>query len=194
MAGTPKTANIFVGNPDRATSGAIMVAPLGTALPTAVATSPNVAFKDLGYIDESGFVISQKRDWVQIRDWGGDLVRTFLTKFTGDVKFTCLETNTAVLNLVYGASNVATTTTAGAPTLQTVKFNAIENPAVSVIVNILDGVRSLRIVCPNMQITQPADITFSKTAPVKWDLTGECYPDATGNSIYLYSSDGVNNP
>lgn len=194
MAGTPKTANIFVGNPDRATSGAVMVAPLGTALPTAVVTTPNVAFKDLGYIDESGFVISQKKDWVQIRDWGGDLVRTFLTKFTGTVKFTCLETNTAVLNLIYGAANLTTTVTSGQPTQQAVKLNAIENPAVAVIVNVLDGVRSMRVVIPNVQITQPDDVTFSKTAPVKWGLTGECYPDAAGNSLYLYSSDGVNNP
>lgn len=194
MAGTPKTANIFVGAPDRATAGAVMVAPLGTALPTDVVTAPNVAFKDLGYIDESGFVISQKRDWVQIRDWGGDLVRTFLTKFTGTVKFSCLETNTGVLSLVYGASNLTTTSTSGTPTKQAVKLNAVENPAVELITNILDGVRSMRVVCPNVQITDIADLSFSKTAPVKWDLTGECYPDASGNSLYIYTSDGVNVP
>lgn len=194
MPGTPKTANIFVGAPDRATSGAIMVAPLGTALPTSVSTAPNVAFKDLGYMDESGFTISQKRDFVQIRDWGGDLVRTFLTKFTGTVKFKCLETNTPVLTTIYGASNVVTSSVSAAPTLQTVKFNAIENPAVELVANILDGVRIMRVVCPNVQITDVADLQFSKTAAVTWDLTGECYPDASGNSIYLYTSDGVNNP
>lgn len=193
MAGTPKTANVFVGAPDRATSGAVMVAPLGTALPTTVTTAPNVAFKDLGYIDESGFVISQTLDWVKIHDWGGDQIRTFLTKFTGTVKFTCLETNTPVLNLIYGAANLTTTTTTGAPTLQTVKLNAVETPAVSMIVNILDGVRSMRVVIPNVQVTERGDLTFAKTDPIKWQLTGECYPDATGNSLYLYSSDGVNN-
>lgn len=194
MAGTPKTANVFVGAPDRATAGAIMVAPLGTALPTAVVTAPNAAFKDLGYIDESGFTISQSTDWVKINDWGGDQIRTFLTKFTGSVKFTCLEHNTEVLKLIYGASNLTTTSTSGSPTLQAVKMNAVENPAVEMIVNILDGVRSMRVVIPNVQITERGDVSFSKTDPVKWELTGECYPDATGNSLYLYSSDGVNNP
>jgi len=194
MAGTPKTSNVFVGAPDRATSGAIMVAPLGTALPTTVSTAPAAGFKDLGYIDESGFVISQASDWVKINDWGGDQIRTFLTKFTGTVKFTCLETNTEVLKMVYGAANVTTSAAPAAPTLQTIKLNAVENPPVELVVNILDGVRAMRVVCPNVQITERGDISFSKTDPVKWELTGECYPDATGNSMLIYTSDGVPNP
>jgi hypothetical protein len=172
-----------------------MVAPLGTALPTTVVTAPAAAFKDLGYIDESGFVISQATDWVKINDWGGDQIRTFLTKFTGTVKFTCLETNTEVLKMVYGSSNVTTTApTVSTGTLQAIKLNAVENPSVELVVNILDGLRKMRVVCPNVQITERGDVSFSKTDPVKWELTGECYPDATGNSLYIYTDDGTFSP
>ena len=108
MAGTPNTANIFVGAPDRLTSGAILVAPAGTAVPTDIVTAPNVALKDLGYISEDGLSIAQSSTWETIRDWGGDQVRKFLSDFTGTLNFAMLETNTNVLKFVYGSANVTT--------------------------------------------------------------------------------------
>jgi hypothetical protein len=108
------------------------------------------------------------------------------------VKFTCLETNTEVLKMTYGAANLTTTApTVSTGTLQALKLNAIENPPVSLISNILDVARKVRIVCPKMQITERGDISFTRNDPVKWELTGECYPDDTGNSIYIYTDDGV---
>ena len=40
------------------TSGAVYVAPIGTALPTDATSSLAVAYKGLGYISEDGFTIS----------------------------------------------------------------------------------------------------------------------------------------
>jgi hypothetical protein len=188
---TANTANIFVGAPDRVV-GAVMVAPTGTALPTTVSAAPNAAFKDLGYITEDGFSIQQGSDWVTINDWGGDQVRAFLSKFTGTVSFKCLETNTEVLKFAYGDANVTTTdATVSAGTLQTIKLNAVAPVAKSLIANILDDPRKIRIVCPNIQVTSREDLVFTKNAPVTHGLTGACYPDSSGNSIYIYTTDGV---
>lgn len=189
MAGS--TANIFVGAPDRVT-GAIMVAPVGTALPTTVAAAPNVAFKDLGYISEDGLSIAQSSTWETIRDWGGDQVRKFLSDFTGTLSFAMLETSAEVLKFVYGASNVTVTApTVSSGTLITTKLNATEPTRVELIANILDAPRKIRIVAPLVQVTERSDLSFSKNAAVQHAITVETYPDATGNSIYIYTDDGV---
>lgn len=189
MAGI--TSNIFVGAPDRVT-GAIMVAPVGTALPTTVATAPNAAFKDLGFVSEDGVSLSQSSTWETIKDWGGDQVRKFLSDFTGTLSFTLLETNSEVLKYVYGSAQVTTTAaTVSSGTLNAIKLNANEPPTASLIVNILDGVRKVRIVVPNSQVTERGDLKFSRTSAVMHQLTVEAYPDASVNSIYIYTDDGV---
>lgn len=193
MAGSPSTANVFVGAPDRVTSGAILVAPKGTALPTAIATAPNVAFKDLGYIGEDGLSISQGSNWEEIRDWGGDLIRKFMSQFTGTLNFMMNETRTDVLTFVYGTANVTTTATSGQSTKSTILLNSKEPDVVALIANILDGPRKIRIVAPLAQVTERQDLSFNRTSPLQHGVTVETYPDASGNSIYIYTDDGVNN-
>lgn len=192
MAGTPSTANVFVGSPDRLTSGAILVAPVGTALPTAILTAPNAAFKDLGYISEDGLSVSQSSTWETIKDWGGDQIRKFLSDFTGTMSFTMDEIRTDVLKFVYGTANVAVTAaTVSTGTLHTVKLNSTEPDRVSLIANILDGPRKIRIVASLCQVTERQDLSFSRTAPVQHGVTVETYPDATGTSITIMTDDGV---
>jgi hypothetical protein len=54
----------------------------------------------------------------------------------------------------------------------------------------VDLPRTYRIVVPNGQITERGDISFTRTGSVQYSVTLEAYPDATGNSVYLYRSDG----
>lgn len=189
------TANVLVGVPDRVT-GAIMAAPLGTALPTTPIVAPNVAFIDLGYVSEDGVSLSQAGSWEKIRDWGGDQVRTFLTESTYALQFTFLETQDAMLQATYGAANV-TVTAAGASTgkYTAVKLNNTEAPPKSWLFNMADSTladlpRTYRIVVPNGQITERGDLNFTRTGAITYQVTLEAYPDATGNSVYLYRSDG----
>ena len=67
---------------------------------------------------------------------------------------------------------------------------APSSPTASLIVNILDTPRKIRIVVPNSQVTERGDLSFSRTSAVMHQLTVESYPDATGNSIYVYTDDG----
>ena len=192
MAGTPSTANVFVGSPDRLTSGAILVAPVGTAMPTTIAAVPNVAFKDLGYISEDGLSIAQSSTWETIKDWGGDQIRKFLSEFTGTMNFAMNETRTDVLKFVYGTANVAVTAaTVSTGTLHTVLLNSKEPDRASLVANILDGPRKVRITAALCQVTERKDLQFSRTAPVQHGVTVETYPDASGNSITIMTDDGV---
>lgn len=192
MAGTPSTANVFVGAPDRVTSGAILVAPVGTALPTTIIGTPNVAFKDLGYISEDGLSIAQSSTWETIKDWGGDQIRKFLSDYTGTLSFTMNEIRTDVLKFVYGTANVAVTAaTVSTGTLHTVKLNSTEPDRAVLVANILDGPRKVRIVASLCQVTERQDLSFSRTAAVQHGVTVETYPDATGTSITIMTDDGV---
>jgi hypothetical protein len=190
------TSKIIVGAPDRVT-GAIMAAPLGTALPTTPIVAPNVAFVDLGYIADGGVTLNQSSSWEKIRDWGGDQVRTFLTEFTATLNFVFLETNDDALEAMYGAANV-TVTAAGASTgkYTAVKLNSVEPTPLSWCINMADSItgdvaRTTRIVVPNGQITEREALSFTRTDAVAWGVTLEAYPDATGNSVYIYHSDGT---
>lgn len=189
------SAKILVGAPDRVT-GAIMAGPVGTALPTNAVIAPNVAFLDMGYISEDGVSLSQSSSWEKIKDWGGDQVRRFLTEFTGTLKFTFLETNDDALKATYGAANV-TVTAAGASVgkYTAVKLNSVEPTPLSWVINIADSTlvdlpRKVRIVVPQGQITERGDISYSRNAAIMYPVTLEAYPDSSGNSIYVYSTDG----
>jgi hypothetical protein len=190
------TANVLVGVPDRVT-GAIMYAPLGTALPTDPVAAPNVAFVDLGYISEDGVSLSQSGTWEKIRDWGGDQVRVFQSDFTVTLSFTFLETNDDALEAMYGAANV-TVTAAGASTgkYTAVKLNSQEPPAASWLIHMADSIvgdvaRTYRIVIPNAQVTERGELSYTRNNAVTYPVTLEAYPDATGNSAYIYRSDGT---
>ena len=183
--------NILQGAPDRVT-GAIMVAPLGTALPTTTVATPNGSFTDLGYIAEDGVKLSQKTSWVQIRDWGGDLVKTFLTEFTGTLQFTCLETNANVLKAIYGTSNVSVVApTVSTGTEITTKLNASQAPENAWLFNVKAGAAKVRVVVADGAVTDRSDIVLVRKDVIKYELTLECYPDGSGDSIKLITNDGV---
>lgn len=185
------SANIFQGKPN-ITLGGLMGAVAGTALPTDITTAPNVAFKDLGAITEGGLVLSQDLSIDKIRDWNGDQMRTVLQEFSGTVQVSFLETTAEVLKAVYGAAQVVTTATSGTPTKQAIKLGAWLPPVMPFIANILDDVRAMRVVIPNGQITSRNDMNFTRNDPIEHGGTIECFPDASGVSIYIYTSDGVN--
>lgn len=188
---TRVSGNLFQGKPNL-TIGGLMAAPAGTALPTDITTAPNVAFKDLGAITEGGLVLSQDLSIDKIRDWNGDQMRSVLQEFSGTIQVSFLETATEVLKAVYGAAQITTVATSGTPTKQTVRMGAWMPPVLPFIANMLDDIRAMRLVIPNGQITSRSDMNFTRNDTVEHGGTIECYPDASGVSVYLYTSDGVN--
>jgi hypothetical protein len=185
------TTNIFQGAPDRVT-GAVMVAPVGTTLPTDTVGAPNGAFTDLGYISEDGVTLSQNTSWEQIKDWGGDIVASLMTEFSGTLKFTCLETNATTLKATYGSSNVSVVAaTVSTGTEITTKLNASQSPDNAWLFNVKAGSSKVRVVVPDGVITDRGDISLVRKDVIKYDLTVECHPDSAGDSIKLITNDGV---
>lgn len=85
MANDPD--NIRVG-----ANGSVLIAPVGTALPTTIAAAWNAAFVDVGFINEDGVTISKPRTIEARRAWQSFYpVRRIVTEVDLTVAFTMME-------------------------------------------------------------------------------------------------------
>lgn len=187
-------SNVVAGKP--LSTGGILIAPLGSTLPTGASTTPDAAFLSAGYIGEDGVTENNGRTTEKIRAWGGDTVKVSQTEHTLTYQFTFIEAlNTNVLETVYGEDNVTTTAaTASTGTLQAIKLTSDVLPHKSYIFEIRDGDAKVRIVIPDGQITEMGETTYSDAAAIAYQVTVECFPDSSGGKAYKYTDDGVVDP
>jgi len=183
---------VYVGVPDRVV-GSVMKAPRGTPLPDDATSAPNAAFVGCGYITEDGCTLADAQTWTDIKDWGGDTVRRI--KSTSDVTIatTFLEVNPESAKAAFGEDNVEVTPgTASTATSMKIKINVNQPERASWIINMLDGERHLRIVVADGQVTERGDMQFTRTAAVVIPVTIAAAPDANGDTVVIYTDDGVN--
>lgn len=164
-------ANVRVG-----VTGALFVAPTGSALPTTVGGGLNGAFSDVGYITEDGVSTSTSIDTNDIKAWqNGDTVRKVQTGHDFTVAFTMLETNPTSLELYYGNY------TAG-----TVEVRGDQGYRGSFVINVVDDTELIRIVIPDGQVTEKSDVGYVNADPASYGVTLTCYPDTSGVKAYIY--------
>lgn len=187
-----QSKSIFTGAPDQLTTGAILSAPTGTALPTDATTGTLAApFKDSGYINEDGLKIGTSSSSTDIKDWSGNVVRSIMSEYGHSFTWAHLELNEQSLKNFLGEANVTVTpATATTGTKIAARFNADEMPVKSWVFKIKDGKRRLLLVVPLGQVSERGEITFTKTAAIQLPITLKTYPDASGNHVYMYSDDG----
>lgn len=183
------TSNIFVGAPDQETTGAILAAPTGTAAPTSARDALN-GFKDSGYISKDGLKLSPEYSTTDIEDWSGALVRRILQSFKGTLSWAHLETNEESLRNWAGDVTVKEATKTTGKQL-TAALGAKEHPRRSWAFRIKDGERRVLLYVPDGQVTSTGEVSFTKQDAVTWPVTLSTYPDSKGNSIYIFTDDGV---
>lgn len=184
--------NVLVGSPDQATTGAILSAPSGTALPATAVAVPGVPFKDSGYINEEGLTLTPSRSTADIKDWSGAIVRTVLEEFKGTLAWAHLEVNEESLKTAFGDANVTVTAATVSSGKQIkVAIGAKEMPRKAWVFRIKDGTNRVMITVPDGQVTETGDITFVTNGAITLPIVLSTYPDASGNSIYIHTDDGV---
>ena len=86
--------NIFAGRPDQAVTGAILASPkLQTSVPSHAGDTIPQGAVDAGYVSEDGLELTVDRSTNDIKDWSGTIVKKILESFSGELKWTQLETN-----------------------------------------------------------------------------------------------------
>lgn len=187
----PAVKHVVAGKP--LASGGVLVAPVGSTLPTDAVTALDAAFKALGYASEDGLTEATERSTEKIKAWGGDIVKVVQSEFSVTYAFTLMHaTDADALKVVYGDDNV--TTTAASPTagtLQAIAINGEELPHKSFAFEMKDGANRLRIVVPNGQVTEVGEVTYNDSGVVQYSVTIEAFEDASGNNAYKYLDDGV---
>ena len=193
----PRTADVRIGAPEQSVTGAIKNAPLGTTLPTLSSiTKQGVtldnAFTGDEYVSEDGLTLTPAMSTTDIKDWSGATVRKVLESFDGTLSWTMISTNASALGIAFGADHVTTQAAATAHGAQIrAELGAHIPEARSWVVLMKDGDARIVIVVPNGQVTEVGEVTFASNAAVGWNVTLSCYPDESGECIYVMTDDGV---
>lgn len=163
-------------NVNAAPTGVVSYAPLGTALPTTPTAALNVAFVEVGYLDESGVVESDGRSINKVKAWQNSaVVRTLQTEQTLTYKLVMMETNSNSLPAYFDVY------TAGVG-----KITGAVAPHKSWVFHVDDGTYDIRIVVPDGQVTERGDISIIAGDVIKYPLTIEAFPDVNGVKAYWY--------
>ncbi|MCC3333592.1 phage tail tube protein [Nocardia abscessus] len=188
----PTTTKIGAGTYDTVTGG-ILVAPIGTTVPTTAAATPNVAFKPLGYVSEDGLEPQGERTVNAIRDWNADIIAQLQTEHSVRFSLTLYAAwDSDVLTQVFGADNVTVTAaTASTGTLITVEETGSVLPHRAWIFDMAHDLRKLRIVLPNAKITEVTERPYVAGELAGFAITVEAFKDSTGVKAYRYYDDGV---
>ena len=163
-----------------AVSGAVYVAPTGTAAPTDSSTALNVGFVDLGYVSADGIVENIDRTTTQIRAWqNGSLVREVTSEGTYSVDLTFIETSEAVLELYYGTTN-----TGGAFDVDPTSTGGRK----SFVIDVVDGNTVERTYIPSGEITAVGQRTLASGEAIGYQVTITAYADAGSTTFKKFFS------
>ena len=192
----PKTSDVRIGAPDQGATGAIKYAPIGTPLPSLASITPaavtlDAAFVGNEYVSEDGLTLAPSISTTDIKEWGGTTVRKVLESFDGTLSWTMISTNASAMKVAFGDDYVtaqAATQTDGNKTMTSLGAHL---PAPKSWVFLMkDGDARIVILVPNGQVTEVGEVTFAANAAVGWNVTLACYPDESGECVYILTDDG----
>lgn len=193
----PSNADVRVGAPDQKVTGAIKHAPKGTTIPTLAsitkaAVTLDQAFTGDEYVSQDGLTLTPSMSTTEIKDWSGATVRKVLKSFDGTLSWTMISTNEGALSIAFGSEHVTAVTASTAHGAQVQAALGAYLPEEQAWVFLMkDGDARIVIAVPDGQITEVGEVTFASNAAVGWQVTLSCYPDASGNCIYIMTDDGV---
>lgn len=164
-----------------AVTGAALVAPLATTLPTNATTAPGAAFDDTGYIHEDGVTQSIGSESSDIKAWqNGDVVRKVQTSHDLTYQFTMIETNVTTLKVYYNDPDA---------TASQVKITGRQSGRNSWVLEIEDDDHLMRIVLPDAQVGERGDVVYKTDEAIGYNVTLTAYPDEDGVKAYIYMDD-----
>lgn len=183
---------VFAPTPlQSATTGAVAVAPEGTAMPTDARTALTSAWDDSGYVSEDGLSVTITRSTTPIKDWSKQNIRNLLTDFGGAIALSFLQVDEFAAKRMFGEDNV-TVTAATTTTSEVIKISiGAELPPIEAwCFSMKDGDARIRVLVPRGQMTDVNQIDFKPDAGNIIGGTLTAYDDGTGNSIYFIYDDG----
>ena len=181
MAKTTNDASLVgVGQPKA--TGAVFVAPKGTALPASAAAELGPEFECMGYISEDGITIGESRETSEIKEWGGNVVYKSQTSYQKTVQFKCIEHSEAAIKARFGDDNIIKDTE-GKMIGYRHNSKALGH-RVLVIDTVISDSKIQRDIYPDAMVNETGDITYKAGEVIGYDMTFTTFPvtDSKGNS------------
>ena len=187
---------VMVGLPDQSsTTGAILRGPVLKNIPadiTAALTAVS-GYDDCGYVSEDGANLTTEISTVDVREWGGAIVRRLLESFTGTIGATMIQADYDGWCHALGEENVTkipASSSHGEQLHIKIGANLTEPQCWALLMK--DGDARMVVLVPNGQVTGGIELTFAGNEVVKLPLEISCNDDGTGDgtSIHIYTDDG----
>lgn len=155
------------------------VGPTGSTAPSNASSTPDAAFKDLGWVNEDGLTEASTISTSDIKGTDGTVLRRVITDQGKSFKLTFLESkNTNVLGLYYGS---ATTITGATGPVTTISVKAKTRDLRAFVFDVVDGDDIVRLYTDNAEVTSTGDIVYNaKGDPVGYEVEVTVYPDTSG--------------
>ena len=190
---------VFVGMADQsATTGALARGAViaGSSIPAEADIDAALAlitnFSSSGYVSEEGANLTTEISTTDLREWNRAVVRRLLDEFTGTVTLTLIQLDEESAKQAFGADNVtvvAANATHG--TRIRIALGAHIDKPQAWALRMKDGDARTLVIIPNGQVTSGVEITFVANEPISLPVTISANDDGTGNSIYIFTDDGV---
>lgn len=190
-------SKVLLGTADQTTTGAVLVAPLGTTLPTLsdltkASVTLDQAFVPAGYVSEDGLSLGLDVSVEQIREWNRGIVKTALESFDGTIEFTFIQTDEQTMNIIVGEDYVTTSAATSSDGKKVMaKFGSHLPDPCSWVIKLKDGDARAMIVIPSGQVTSFDTVEMTATDVIGWHITVTAMDDGNGDSIYFLTDDGV---
>lgn len=153
-------------------NGGAYVAPVGTALPTDLATALDVAFIDLGYLNEDGATFSDDKTTDEIAVWQSFYSpRRIITERSANVSFTLRQYDVNTVPLAFGGG--AITTTGVAPNI-VYRFDPPAPEDIderALVLEWADGADQFRLLVPRVMVSEGVETNFTRTAASDLPIT-----------------------
>jgi len=168
-----------------APNGSVYVAPTGTTLPNTATIALNVAFKDLGYIDEDGVSLTPGVEFTDIMAWQSAVpVKTSLDSASFEVQFNMIEVKLDTFQLYFFNTTAVNNFGQG-------KITMSSNPGTqekAVVVDWTDDTGDKnRLVLPKAIIADRENLQLVRNQAVATGITLRAL-DSAGNYAFLYST------
>ena len=158
-----------------ASDGKVLVAPVGTALPTDTTTAWNVAFLDLGFASEDGISITPSLDTEDIMGWQSAYpLRRVVTGSGLEIAFTCMQANPDTLALFFNG-------TVASGSLPVPVSPSVQERARGI--EWSDGATKWRLVVPRAVLSDKGEMTLARGEATAIELTFTALPPSSGTSI-----------
>ena len=186
---------VYIGTPDQsATTGAVLRGDVMTTIPADIeaALTAIASFTNSGYVSSDGVTLSTELSTNDLQEWKGSVVRKLMESFTGTITLNLIQADYEGWCQLLGEENVdriPADTTHGEQLH--IKLGAHMALPKAWALKMKDGDFRMLVLVPNGQVVSNIEMTFASSEAIALPLEISCNDDGTGESIHIYTDDGI---